>query len=178
MLISTAVLIDWQIRNLCEHGMIEPFNPEHINPSSVDICIGNTAMIDTEDGFKDYPLFGDCNINNPYYMEPNECMLVSTLETLKLPPYITCGLKLKSSRAREGLSHALAGHIDNGFHGILTLELKNYSTKHKVKIYPGLRVGQLIVYNTDIPNKTYENGRYAGHDKVMGSLDAGVLNVI
>lgn len=166
-----TVFVDWQIKKLCEQGMINPFIPEHINPSSIDVCIGISAMVDTVNGFENHAQFDLYTKEKPYPLQPNECMLVSTMETLKLPSHIAAELKLKSSRAREGLSHALAGWIDNGFHGILTLELKNYSTKHCVNIYPGLRVGQLKIINTALPEKTYLNGRYAGKTTVLGSLD-------
>lgn len=165
------VLVDWQIRNLCNHGLLFPFDEDLINPASIDIRVGKTALIDTEEGFIDYPDFESYTVDNPYLLRPNECLMVATLEYLKFPPFICADLKLKSSRAREGLSHSLAGWIDNGFHGIVTMELKNFSTKRDVKIYPNLRIGQLVIHNTDTPQKDYSHGRYAGHNKVLGSLD-------
>lgn len=165
------VLVDWQIKQLCEHGLINPYDPDLVNPSSLDIRIGDSAMVDTETGFEPHVQFDLFNKDKPYVMMPNECILLCTLESFNLPPHIACELKLKSSRAREGLSHALAGWVDNGFHGVLTLELKNYSTKHCVAIYPGMRIGQVILYNTPFPSTTYKNGRYAGHSTVVGSLD-------
>jgi dCTP deaminase len=165
------VLVDWQIRKLCEAGLVDPFDPEMINPSSIDIRIGYTAMCDTGQGFRDFDFY-DFTKDFPYFMQPNECLLVATLESFNVPDNIAIELKLKSSRAREGLSHALAGWVDNGFHGILTLELKNYSTKHPVAIYPGLRIGQLILHETLLPDKTYQSGRYAGHNTVIGSMDS------
>lgn len=165
------LLVDWEIKNLCDAGLVTPFDEELINPSSVDVRIGYTALQDTETGFRDYPQFKKHTKDYPYRLMPNECLLVATLENFKLPSNIACELKLKSSRAREGLSHALAGWIDNGFNGVLTLELKNYSQYREIPIYPGLRIGQLIVFDTSQPTKTYEKGRYSGHTTVIPSLD-------
>jgi deoxycytidine triphosphate deaminase len=67
------------------------------------------------------------------------------------------------------MSHALAGWIDNGFKGVLTLELKNYSRFNKIPIYPTMRVGQLILEKTNTPEKSY-SGKYAGHNMVKGYL--------
>lgn len=150
---------------------MSPWDEEMLNPSSLDFRIGYDAQVETVRGFELYPGFDKLSRLNPYMLRPNEFLLVSTLESFNLPPHITCEIKLKSSRAREGLSHAMAGWVDNGFHGILTLELKNYSTVHALPIYPGMRVGQLVIFNTDVPTKTYQGGRYAGHDRVLTSLD-------
>jgi deoxycytidine triphosphate deaminase len=166
------ILVDYEIEKLCELGLVSPYDRALVNSTSLDIRIGNTAMIDTVEGFEKYIGFDKYSQDNPYLLNPNECILVGTLEYLQLPKNISAELKLKSSRAREGLSHALAGWIDSEFCGVLTLELKNYSTKHPVKIYPNLRVGQLILHQTQEPKKSYLDGRYAGKNTVMGSLDA------
>ena len=207
------MLVDYEIKRLCDNGFIVPYNPDHINPGSIDISLGDTAMIDKRDSFlkfivillsqlgffksglwlqlsEKYPMllqtykqiisdkkyfelidFTQYNEDFPYWLAPNSCLLLSTKEYIDLPDDTACSLKLKSSRAREGLSHALAGWIDNGFRGILTLEIKNYSTKHHVPIYPGLRIGQLIIKRTNKPDKTYAGGRYADKYRVQDSLD-------
>lgn len=208
------VLVDHQIRVLCELGFVNPYNPEMINPSSLDIRIGTTAMEDRGWGIfdfvrkwlvdnlviptpnkseYDYPInkwlrnwikdqkenyyfkridFTQYSKENPYYLKPKECILVSTLESVNVPPNIQVQLKLKSSRAREGIDHALAGWVDGGFQGILTLEVVNNSRFHDIPLYPGLRFGQLIMFQSSLPDRSYrETGRYGGYDKVMPSLD-------
>ena len=186
------LLVDYQIKSLCENqNLIEPFDPALVNPSSIDIRLGRNLIVHRKgdswfkkllktllglqhtivEPFEETIDISDCSKDDPYVLEPNQFVLAQTLEYLNLPPNIAVELKLKSSRAREGLSHALAGWVDNGFHGVLTLELKNYSTEKPVYIYPRLRIGQLILHQTDLPNKTYVNGRYAGFKTVQGSLD-------
>lgn len=167
---ENSVLVDYQIKALCANGLIYPYNPEHINPTSLDICIGDTSLVETLDGFSQYDLAQHTQ-ENPYHLQPGEFILTSVLESVKLPENICADIKLKSSRAREGLGHLLAGWVDSGFHGTLTLELKNYTNHQTIPIYPGLRVAQLILYHTKKPKTSYMHGRYAGYSTVVGSLD-------
>jgi dCTP deaminase len=208
------MLVDHQIRELCENGFVFPYDPELINPSSLDIRVGYTAMADRgwgvfdglrrwlvcnfksiiEDDYKTFPYrfsgrledwvkdnaenpyfksisFANYTKDKPYWLKPGECLLVGTLEKFSIPDNIAVELKLKSSRAREGLSHALAGHFDNGFHGVGTLEIHNISKWHSIPIYPQQRIGQVILHMTATPHKSYSSGRYAGHDSVVSSMD-------
>ena len=184
------ILVDWQIRLLCENQkLVEPYDPELINPSSLDIRLGNNLIVHVKgDGWftrlwkkitrqeiiephEEFLDISDRTKEDPYILKPNEFVLAETLEYFNIPANFGVDMKLKSSRAREGLSHALAGWIDNGFHGVLTLELKNYSDCKSISIYPRLRIGQMIFYRSETPEKTYQNGRYAGHKTVLGSLD-------
>lgn len=164
------VLVDWEIEELLEDEVIFGSDKSLINPSSLDIRIGDTALVEVKGaGFQECSWFGGTSEKSPYLMKPNEVIMTSTYEKLELPPDIACELKLKSSRARQGLSHALAGWIDNGFHGNLTLELKNYNCENRVGIYPGMKIGQLIFHKTKMPKKSY-SGRYGGYDRVVGYI--------
>lgn len=206
------MLVDHEIKILCENGFVFPYNDELVNPSSLDIRVGYTAMQDRGWGifdcirrwlvsefstidkneFYDFPLskqiqdwaneqyenpyfkaipFANYTKDKPYWLNPGECLLVGTLEKFNIPDDIAVELKLKSSRAREGLSHALAGHFDNGFNGVGTLELHNISRWHAIPIYPGQKIGQVILHRTATPEKSYRKGRYSGHDSVKASLD-------
>jgi len=145
--------------------LLDPFNPEMVNPASIDICIGNTIMFhDTE-----------CNISTrtkefPVLLEPGGFMLISTLERLKVPMDCAMDLRLKSSRARAGYDHALAFWFDPGWDGIGTLEIKNIGYDN-LPIYPGLRIGQIIYHRLMEPcAKPYE-GRYQAATSVEGAKD-------
>lgn len=181
-----SILCDWQIRHYCDKGMllnpyydeqgslVQSYEPELINPTSLDFRLGFTALEDTKEGFLPIGSFKNHTKDNPYILEPNQFLLASTYEYFDLPPNMSGEIKLKSSRARDGLSHALAGWVDPGFHGILTLEIKNYSTQQKIPIYPGLRIGQIVFHTHFLPEEDYSQGRYAGKNKVFGSLDKRV----
>ena len=79
---------------------------------------------------------------------------------------------LKSSRAREGLEHLLAGFCDPSWHGSrLTLELSNARRHHSVPIWPGMKIGQMVFHLiTGTPERTYAvTGRYNGDLGVTAS---------
>jgi dCTP deaminase len=166
-------LADWQIENLCLAGMVEPFDPDLINPASIDVRLGDNLMIESAatSDLVPYPLSRHSQ-DNPYQMVPGQFALAQTDATLDIPPSLAAQFMLKSSRAREGLQHLLAGWIDPGFNGsVLTLELKNVRQLHAVPLWPGLLIGQLVFQRMDaLPRRSYaETGRYNGDTTVQPS---------
>ena len=81
---------------------------------------------------------------------------------MRIPNNIEANFQLKSSRGREGINHLLAGYIDPGFHGEITLELQNVNNRHSVMLRPGMLIGQLRFSKLDqIPDLPYNmTGRY------------------
>lgn len=130
--------------------MVSPYEPEQINPASVDLRIGN-EFIELRSGshFKQDTLqlsFGDA-------------VLATTVEHVAIPSGYAAMLLLKSSRAREGLDHALAGWIDPGFEGQLTMELHAH---RDVMVQAGQRVVQMVLHRmVAAPERPYQ-GRYQG----------------
>ena len=102
---------------------------------------------------------------------PGQCVLASTNEVFNLPNHIATEYKLKSSMARVFLGHLLAGWADPGFHGSnLTLELKNESQFHKLKLVAGMKIGQIVCWECEeVPNeKSYaQTGRYNKSEGVV-----------
>ncbi len=93
-----------------------------------------------------------------FILHPNEFVLGSTLEYLKLPNDIGARIEGRSSWGRLGvLIHSTAGFIDPGFCGNITLELKNVS-KIPIALYPGVRIGQISFFKIS-ENAPY-NGKY------------------
>jgi len=134
--------------------LLDPFDPEMVNPASIDIRIGNDNIYRGV----------QCNIagrtaENPIYLEPGAFMLISTLERLKVPLDCAMDFRLKSSRARAGYDHALAFWFDPGWDGIGTLEITN-NGYDMVPIYPGLRIGQIIYHQLSEPCAKPYVGRY------------------
>ncbi|MDP5018842.1 MAG: dCTP deaminase [Dolichospermum sp.] len=186
------ILVDHEIQKLCEaQNLVTPYNPELINPSSLDIRLGNNLIIEVKgDGYftrfwkkltgqshtiiepsEKFLDISDSTKTNPYILKPKEFVLAETLEYISIPPNMASEFRLKSTKAREGLGHALAVWIDNGFQGVLTLELINYRRFMNLDLYPGLRIGQLFLHQTKTPDNTYKvKGRYAGFKTVVGSL--------
>jgi dCTP deaminase len=91
-------------------------------------------------------------------LQPHQFVLAETLEEFKLPDCIAGQLALKSSRAREGIEHLLAGYIDPGYCGRLTLELQNARSMHPVALWPGMRIAQIVFHRmTMLPSKDYSH---------------------
>src|SRR3989344_129785 len=75
---------------------------------------------------------------------PNEYVLVSTLESIKVPNDIMAILYPRSSTNRKGLSLDLTGIIDSGYEGQLTLPIRNNTSSQIVRLYPGERLCQIV----------------------------------
>lgn len=167
-----SVLPDFQIRQLCEAGMVEPFDPALVNPASLDVRLGNTLLVEGAESrdMVTYP-FHMHSQEDPYWMVAGQFVLAPTLEFVRVPETCNAQFVLKSSRAREGIEHLLAGYLDPGFHGVITLELHNSRQLHAVPIWPGMRIGQLVLNQmAAIPERSYAvTGRYQGDTTVMQS---------
>ena len=172
------LLPDSEIRSLCrEHALIVPFIEDRLNPASYDVALGDNIMFEVAET----PEMIRHSIrthtkDDPYWLQPGEFILAETQEMFNLPdaPAIAAQFLLKSSRARSGIQHMLAGFCDPGWHGSrLTLELKNVRQKHRVGIWPGLLIGQMVFMPlSDDPDRSYaEVGHYNRHETVMPSWE-------
>ena len=151
------ILVDWQILDRINRGYItiDPFDPNLVQPNSLDIRLGNhfvwyeegdevidpyqkeTITVDTKE------LTADSIVINPGHF-----MLAETLEVISLPDNIVASIEGKSSIARLGVElHQTGGWIDAGFTGSFTLEMCNVNQR-PVKVYAGRPIGQLVFYTT------------------------------
>ena len=163
-----STLVDHQIRNMCRKvGLVEPFSSEMINPASIDVTLGDQILVETDNGD-----FSPFNIRNEtFFMPPGAFILASTAEWVRVPNSLECIFQLKSSRGREGYEHALAGYIDPGFHGNITLELSNLRRFKELPLRAGMRIGQLRFAKLDtFPMRGYaQTGRYHNDQGVQPS---------
>lgn len=74
---------------------------------------------------------------------PQEYILVSTLESVKMPNDLMGILYPRSSTNRKGLSLDLTGIIDAGYDGQLVLPIRNNTRSQAVRLYPGERLCQV-----------------------------------
>lgn len=167
------ILPDFQIRAYCEEGMVTPFDPSLVNPASLDVRLGNCLLIESVESpeLVSLPLWLYSE-ENPYPMTPGQFLLAPTLETFNLPGTIAAQFMLKSSRAREGLEHLMAGYCDPGWNGsVLTMELHNSRQLHPIPLWPGMRIGQMVFHTMAAPPlRSYrETGRYNGDTTVQQS---------
>lgn len=98
---------------------------------------------------------------------PQEYVLVSSLETIKVPDDLMAILYPRSSINRRGLSVDLTGIIDSGYEGQLTLPVRNNTRSQTVRIYPGERFCQIVFEELVEPIKARKS-RYHKRDIIEG----------
>ena len=149
---------------------LDPFDPEMVQPSSVDVRIDRYfrlfdnhkyAHIDPSLDQPDLTRLVEVAPDEPFILHPGEFVLGSTFETVTLPQDIAARLEGKSSLGRLGLlTHSTAGFIDPGFSGHVTLELSNMATL-PIKLWPGSKIGQLCFFRLSSPAEyAYGSERY------------------
>ena len=141
-------------------GAIQGVQPGCINGTSIDVHLGAEIMREINVGcnvpvsLKDkMPLNmyrEDITQGDGFYLlKPNEFILAHTIEKFNLPSDISAEFKLNSSGARIGLDNALATWCDPGWHGsVLTLELKNLTRFHTIRLDYNCRIGQMIFHRS------------------------------
>jgi len=191
-LILTSDEILKQIKN--GKIIITPFDISQMNPNSYDLRLSDKLLVQTRNEFvmqgqQDY-VMNDCQCNPVtqyfYYidsMKPNATAeiiipetgyilvsgvlyLGSTLEYTETHDFVPT-IEGKSSIGRLGIDiHKTAGFGDLGFCGQWTLEI---TVVQPVKIYPNMKIAQ-IIYNSVLGNitKTYQ-GKYQNQDGVVAS---------
>ena len=169
------LLPDHEIRRLCQqHAMVTPFNPDLLNPASIDVTIGGRIMVEMPEA----PELQMVSIEghtaaDPFMVRPGMFLLAETREIFNLPDHVGAQFVLKSSRAREGWDHAEAGWCDPGWYGSrLTMELRNQRRWHDLALWPGMKIGQMkfLLVSGSVERSYAETGRYNGHLGVHASL--------
>ena len=153
------ILSDGTISQLiaAERLTISPLVRAHIQPSSVDLCLGfsfrvfETHRHDLIDPFEKQDLTREVEAKDDFVLHPGEFVLASTAETVGLPDNIVARVDGKSSLGRLGLLiHATAGFVDPGFRGQITLELSNVAPM-PIRLSPGMKIAQISFWTLDQP---------------------------
>lgn len=151
-----------------------------INPNSIDLtisrCIKRPIKRDNDIwtfGFSDHKeansYAADCWVDNiavsDILLYPGDVILGCTQEYIKMPTDICGQLFTKSTLGRMFINHMMAGVVDAGFEGKLTLELKNEGP-HAIRIPVGARVVQLVLMRMNdraaAPYNARPKSRYNG----------------
>ena len=143
--------------------LIDPYDESMVQPSSIDLrCDPNFRVfenhkypvIDPKAPQSDLTTAFAAPVGDPFILHPGEFVRGSTLEVVGLADDIVARLEGKSSLGRLGLLiHSTAGFIDPGFKGQVTLELSNVANL-PIKIYPGMKIGQISFYQMTTPADT------------------------
>jgi dCTP deaminase len=179
---ASSVLSDGTIRRLVADGTItiDPWDPELVQPASVDLRLGNSfrvfhnhriSAIDLREVPANLTEPITVAEGEPFVIHPGEFCLGATLEYVGLPDDIVARIEGKSSLGRLGLIvHATAGFCDPGWHGTLTLELNNL-TRVPIKLWAGLPIAQLSFMTLDAPaQRPYGHAGLGSH--YQGQVEA------
>lgn len=183
-----AVLTNNKIRERLKSGDLH-FKPEldsfQLHDHVVDLRLGFTFLVPkqwriTERGRETVTITHfnkaglDCydvvELEEGQYFEllPHEFILVSTLETIKLPNDLMAVIYPRSSTNRKGLSLDLTGIIDCGYEGTLALPVRNNTNAQVVRLYPGERICQLAFEELTEPVKKPRKHKFHQKDIVEG----------
>ena len=158
--------------------IIDPFDPELVQPSSVDVRMdryfrvfnnSKYTHIDPKQQQDDLTSMVEVAEDEPFVLHPGEFVLGSTLERFALPAHMAGRLEGKSSLGRLGLlTHSTAGVVDPGFSGRITLELSNVANL-PITLWPGMKVGQLALFKMTSPaeipyGSSVLGSKYQGQD--------------
>lgn len=171
----------YELADLVENGVINA-DPANINGASIDLTLHDEILVEqyhvvepiVDLSLKQSPKMQPVTIKQPgFHLMPRQFILASTCEIFNLPNDIAAEFKLKSSLARGGLNHCLAGFADPGWHNSrLTLELYNVLKHHTLLLRRGMKIGQMIFYRVKPVPETESyavKGRYNHTTTTTGS---------
>jgi dCTP deaminase len=172
-----VILSDRSIKEAIATGRlgIEPFDPELVQPSSVDVRLDNKflvfrntkrAYIDVKQPADDLMEMIEVGPEEPMFLHPHEFVLGSTIERVRMPNDLVARLEGRSSLGRLGVViHSTAGFIDPEFQGHVTLEISNLANL-PIALYPGMRIGQisfsLMTTPAERPYGAARGSKYSG----------------
>jgi dCTP deaminase len=171
-----------QLMKLVRSGVIDaPL--ENINGASIDVTLGDKILVEQYPNVRNKvvdlkakrsPQMKEVNLlPSGYIIHSGDFILATTNETFNLPSNVAAEYKLKSSLARSGLQHMLAGWCDPSWsNSKLTLEFQNVTSFHSLLIKPGMKIGQIVFFLCeDVPDEhSYATrGQYNNQTTVTGN---------
>ena len=162
------ILSDRDIRGLLALGelAVEPLSHDTIRENGLDLRLGRgycllretpTPLDPRDPG--DPGEWYECGESDVIVVPPGSRMLLHTVESVRLPPYIAGLVNLRSTWARTGI-YIPATVVDAGFQGQLTIEV--IGSTFPVKLYPGERFLHLVLVRLQSPAERPYKGEYQG----------------
>ncbi len=170
-----------EIRDVIASGElgIDPFDPGSgcIQPASIDLRLDSTLLLQRSspvDGIIVDPeaeldvsrlLRGyseETDISDGWDFLPGHFVIGQTLETVRLPLYLSGRVEGRSRLARLGIGvHITAPKIDPGFHNHITLEIFNLGP-WRVRLKAGMTICTLLVERLGEPASEGYSGMFQG----------------
>ena len=141
-----------ELCELVERGVIEHSDFKNVNPGSINVTLQGRFLLESGSGRtlefskRESPTFRECH--DHVFLAPGAFCLGALVERVNLPNDLACDVMLRSSAARMGIQHLLAGYGDQGFSGHLTLELRNELSEHNIILRGGDQIVQLRFHRT------------------------------
>lgn len=184
------ILSDRDIKAALKSGRIvvtpKPKLAEQLGSSSLDLRLGydfrvfkhrKQPFVDPFDSATTEGMTENIKIGKKetYVIHPNEFVLASTLEWVEWSDDLAARVDGRSSLGRLGLViHSTAGHVDAGWRGVLTLELRNIGMV-PILLYPKMRVCQLIFEELSSPaEQPYTKKPGAKYHSQMTSAETAI----
>lgn len=155
-------LSDRSIKSLIYGGtnLVEPFEERFIQPSSIDLRLGNIYYRYTFDHYtlgeklsQDKIQRGEFEI---YELKPRETIFIGLYEKINIPKHLRGFVYPRSSVTRLGLTISPV-YMNPGYSGYLPITITNHSDA-PISLVPGRRVAQLILSELDLePEREYQN---------------------
>ncbi len=146
--------------------IIDPLNEDLLGPCDINLRISeNYARIKNIQQPLDLGEVGNKPINGKYFsfqkdkkyiIQPNEHLLIESIEYLKMPKYLTALIALRSTFSRLGLSTPPT-LIDPGFKGKIVFHL--IGSSYPIWLYEGIAVFKVIFMYTPTNIEAY-SGKY------------------
>lgn len=161
-----------------------PLDKFQVQPSSIDLRLGFTFLVPKtwemvpSGRVALYTEYGEAKTHfdvveleegQCFEILPRELVVVSTLESLRLPSDLMGVLYPRSSITRRGLSIDLSGVVDARYEGNLIIPLRNNTQTQVIRVYPGERFCQ-IVFSYLASRAHGRQSRYQNKDVVVGVL--------
>lgn len=160
-----------EIRIQIESGgiVVRPYDETCIGPNSYDVHLGDRLVVYREailDARRENRTRELRIPDDGLVLYPGRLYLGRTVEYTESPNFIPM-YEGRSSLGRLGItSHITAGFGDIGFKGSWTLEI---TVVQPVRIYKGMRFGQLYWHKPDGAVVQRYSGKYQGQDEVTPS---------
>lgn len=137
------------------HSAITALNAENIRGASIDLSIGDKALVKKDDALIDLftldcdenlckDIYQEIDLAKGYDLKPLSYLYASSVEKVTIPQNM-CGIILpRSSFARIGLILPISSYANPGYSGNLPIVIFNASNS-TIRIPPYIRIMQLLL---------------------------------
>ena len=151
---------------------VEPFDRANLNPNSYNYHLADSLLVL---GVGGKPIHKVSLSPHGYILKPGKVYLGATLERIGSDKYVTLLLG-RSSIGRLGIFlnvTADLGHLGSCSHW--TLEL---TVVQPVRVYPGMKIGQVSFWLTDDNSSPRYRGRYHRDSHPVGNRDHTITRMM